>query len=1155
MTTTPTTPTTPTFELVTGCTCTPAWPGLSATIDGVDRAAEPTEDHSAAETTAEAFCTGCGIAYPGHWTLTPIADPEREAKVHPPETATDLLRLIVAQRPNGEVRPQQERMVGLVEDAIKNKTHLLVQAGTGTGKSLGYLIPAIKQARASGKRVVVSTATKQLGEQIVSEDMPTLAEIIPKVGGPSFSYALIKGRQNYACFAGETQVITRDGNREIRDLVGTRPTLIDGNGQWVECDVEEFGDQQIVELTVRRDGLRKTIRTTADHRWFVQKNANFVQHEEVITKDLVPGMKLAYKATHNTVKDGKQVRPSPFGVAAGFTFGDGSVFAPTKNGSSASVLLHGEKDKALLPFFAASHKTQSRLSEDHADEFATRVWDLPVHFKRLPDPDEAPSYLYGWLAGYFAADGSIGTGIANLHSATREHLEHASLICTRLGIRHGEIRQVERESRFTNGKKTPLYWFSINLDAVTDDFFIIHEHRRKVDEYKAARTYKKIRAARRWIVESVRFTEDCEPVYCAVVPSTESFVLVGNILTGNCRREVDSLVRLDEEGGEVEQDALFDAPVRENSRRPTADDLKKLNSLLQWADTTQTGDRTEAPAVPDKVWDQISTDAGGCAGKSCPFYEDCFAEQARSVAREADVVVTNHAQVAQDLRSEFPLLGEYDVLVTDEVHELESYLSSAWGLEVAPSSMKHHLAQAARKLSKGEKYEQARETASKALDDIEALEEMLADVGEGLQPVLPDNVTGLLVAIGTKLRTVMSAFEMSAGEKDISQQTSAERKGAAGKVGELCEAVVAMCADMSDGTNVRWLEAGFGTRGPSLKVAPLWIGPKLMTLLEDRTLIATSATMTVGGTFDAFIRTLALREPIIDAEGKAHQPRKFDAVDVGTPFDYDKQAMFYIPANTFPAPVGQEREAHTAAVKDEVTALVKAAGGRTLALFTTRRGAEAAAAHLRANVSTPVLCQGDAPPSQLIAEFKEDETATLCATMGFWHGVDAPGTTLLCVVLDKVPFAPMNDPLMSARRTAVDADRPGRGFDEVYVAGASVMLSQGVGRLIRTANDKGVVAILDTRIMTKGYGRTMIASMPRMRQFRDRAVIEGALTRLAAAADAALPDRPTSISGARQTAKAAAATQAARSVTVPARKAAPRKTTTRAIAKGNKRPA
>lgn len=796
---------------VPDCTCTPPWPGLVTVIDDERRPAQPTDEHSAAESESEAHCTGCGLAYPGHWTLkkttlTVATDPKGA-----PATATDLLRAIVARRPNGEVRPQQERMVDLVETAIKNKHHLLVQAGTGTGKSLGYLIPAI----ASGKRVIISTATKQLGEQIINEDMPTLATAIPEVGGRDFDYALIKGRSNYACL-----------------------------------------------------------------------------------------------------------------------------------------------------------------------------------------------------------------------------------------------------------------------------------------------------------------------------------------------REMDSLLRLDNEapGGDQQEGLFADPTPRENSRRPSTEDLSKLNDLLKWADTTETGDRTEAPPVPDRVWDKISTDAAGCAGKSCPFYDPCFAEAARANAREADVVVTNHAQVAQDLSSEFPLLGEWDVLVTDEVHELESYLSSAWGLEVAPNSMKHHFSQAVRKLPRSDAYEQAREIGHQVLDQFEELTLLLNDERAGLMPDLSKPVSALLTAIAKNLRSLMDSFSLASGEKSVSSAVAADRKGAGQKMQQMCEAVASMCLDMSDGKNVRWLEEGFGNRGPCLKVAPLWIGPRLMSLLGDRTLVATSATVTVGGSFDSFIRTLALQEPVaVEGKNEPQDPRPFDAVDVGTPFDYDKQAILYIPSPQFPAPVGQEREAHTRAVQEEVAALVKAAGGRTLALFTTRRGAEAAAAHLRATVTTPVLCQGDAPPSQLIEEFKDDQRTTLCATMGFWHGVNAPGATLSCVILDKAPFAPMNDPLMSARRDAVDKEGR-RGFDEVYVAGASVMLSQGVGRLIRTATDKGVVAVLDNRLLSKNYGRTMIGSMPNMRIYRDRAVVEGALSRLAAVADqeAQLPAIPAkaSVSGSPRNGRSGSQ---ARAGTGKVRKAAPRKRATRKI--------
>jgi ATP-dependent DNA helicase DinG len=728
-----------------------------------------------------------------------------------PRSAVDVLRALVAQRPGGEVRAQQEQMVTAVETAIRTSAHLVVQAGTGTGKSLGYLVPAIH----SGQRVVISTATKQLGEQLVETDLPTLARLLPPLTGRTFTYALIKGRNNYLCQQRQHELVTLD-----------------------EAAIEKVGEQEAL----------------------------------------------------------------------------------------------------------------------------------------------------------FAAD-----------------------------------------------------------------------------------------------------------------------------------------------------------PPAARPTRPTSDDLLALNRLLKWADETETGDRSHAPAAPDRVWNEVSTDAAGCPGaRSCPFGQTCFAEQARAVARESDVVVTNHAQVAQDLRSPAPMLGEYDVLITDEVHDLESYLSSAWGSEVAPAAMRTTLALAARKLPRSPAAEAARETAKKAADDLDALADLLTADEPGLKPALPADVAALLITIGQQVADVAMALDGAAAAAGDAH--APEVKGAAGKAREMYEALVTV-ASAGDGT-VRWLEAARGKRPAVLKVAPLWVGPRLMELLAERTLIATSATVTVGGSFDAAVRTLALDQPRT-IDGKQRPPRAFTTVDVGTPFDYDKQALLYLPDAAFPEPAGPQRARHTEAVLDEVTALVTAAGGRTLALFTTTAGAQRAAEHLRRQVSTPVLAQGDAPASQMIRQFTDDEASTLCATMGFWHGLDVPGPSCSLVIIDKVPFAPMDDPLMSARRQA--ADQAGRnGFTEVYVNQAAVMLAQGAGRLIRTGTDRGVVAILDLRLLSKGYGRTLLGSLPPMRQFRQREVVAAALTRLTGG--------PAPTSGSKPSATSPSATSASTPASTPItpvpkqRKAAPRKASTRALARTQQAP-
>ncbi|MEI8081752.1 MAG: helicase C-terminal domain-containing protein, partial [Actinomycetes bacterium] len=217
-------------------------------------------------------------------------------------------------------------------------------------------------------------------------------------------------------------------------------------------------------------------------------------------------------------------------------------------------------------------------------------------------------------------------------------------------------------------------------------------------------------------------------------------------------------------------------------------------------------------------------------------------------------------------------------------------------------------------------------------------------------------------------------------------------------------------------------------------------------------------------------------------------------VDVGSPFDYRSQAILYVPRH-LPEPVGKERADHTAAVLAELTELVIAAGGRTLALFTTTAAARNAAAHLSATIDQTVLMHGELPAAVLAEEFAEDETSVLCATMGMWHGLNIVGPACTLVVIDKIPFMPMDDPLAAARRA--NADAAGRsGFREVFVNHATLMLTQGVGRLIRARDDRGVVAILDPRLHTKGYGALMLRSLPPMWRTTDPGLVRDALARL-----------------------------------------------------------
>ena len=275
----------------------------------------------------------------------------------------------------------------------------------------------------------------------------------------------------------------------------------------------------------------------------------------------------------------------------------------------------------------------------------------------------------------------------------------------------------------------------------------------------------------------------------------------------------------------------------------------------------------------------------------------------------------------------------------------------------------------------------------------------------------------------------------------------------------------------------------------SLHAAPLRVGPKLQDALADRGsfMIGTSATIRVSGGFEIPVHNLELES----------STNGYKTFALGSPFDYKKQAFMYIPnPDTFPAPVGKERLEHTKAVQQETLDLIKASGGRALCLFTTSYASREAGEIIRAAFpKLNVYIQGEAPNQQLIEAFQQDQTSVLVGTMGLWHGLDVPGPSCTLVIMDKIPFKPMNDPLSVARQKW--AEENGRnGFMDVYVADANVMLAQGAGRLIRSTVDKGVVAILDTRLITKRYGQEMLKSLPRMMIFSDKQKVLGGLERL-----------------------------------------------------------
>ncbi len=336
------------------------------------------------------------------------------------------------------------------------------------------------------------------------------------------SFGLNANSGGYHCFAPETMVLTWDGYKAIDCLEGLTvrvPTVgPTGASAWVDAEFSHFGEQQVVEIVLSRNRVEKTIRATADHRWYVKSDTRKGgKYRIVTTAELIKGHRL--RPVH--LPHSGTLAPSPWGIAHGFTFGDGTLLGGTKG---ARAFLWGEKDAAVAKFFPLSQSAPAKTAEG---VLGTRIDGLPKFFKRFPPIEESSSYLYGWLAGYFAADGCVEeTGCPMLSSASRSNLEFVERVCIRLGIFTYAIRT---QTRTGLGKEpSELHHLTLSRSSLSREFFIIAEHRARW----AANNDVTERPG--WIVKSVSTTSELTDGFCATVPDTHCFVLEGNILTGNC---------------------------------------------------------------------------------------------------------------------------------------------------------------------------------------------------------------------------------------------------------------------------------------------------------------------------------------------------------------------------------------------------------------------------------------------------------------------------------------------------------------------------------------------------------------------------------------------------------------------------------------------
>lgn len=472
-----------------------------------------------------------------------------------------------------------------------------------------------------------------------------------------------------------------------------------------------------------------------------------------------------------------------------------------------------------------------------------------------------------------------------------------------------------------------------------------------------------------------------------------------------------------------------------------------IDKLVKWSEDTSTGDAGDLSWTPrDMAWKQVSIGSDECPGASrCPSGDVCFAERARDFASVADVVVVNTHIYGLDVATDGALLPEHEVVIFDEAHQLEDVMSSSVSMSISPGSI-NHVNSALRAIVRDDAMSGSLQQIGNEFGGLIA-----QHLDKRIPLPLPDDIQDVLNRLRLKLDEAIAGLravntsDESAKQRILRGQTLSTR---------LIEVID---GSLTAGSRTVAFVSGSKDR-PTLELTPLNVGPSLREgIWSKRTAILASATIPLA---------MPARIGLTDDE--------IDSIDVGSPFDYENSAVLYC-AKHLPAPNDPRRDE---AVLDEIEHLINAAHGRTLALFTTYRAMHQAADEMARRLEFKIWRQDDLPKMALVDAFAQEESSCLFATAGFFQGVDVPGQTLSLVIIDKIPFPRPDDPLLSARR-----DEVGRSaFNEIDIPLAATQLAQAAGRLIRSRKDSGVVAILDPRLATKGYGKQLASTLPPMKR-------------------------------------------------------------------------
>ena len=508
--------------------------------------------------------------------------------------------------------------------------------------------------------------------------------------------------------------------------------------------------------------------------------------------------------------------------------------------------------------------------------------------------------------------------------------------------------------------------------------------------------------------------------------------------------------------------------TRSEGRLSSRQQVSQLENIADWSGRTRSGDIAELTGIPEDspIWPRVTSSADNCIGQQCEWFSKCHVIQARRAAQEADLVVINHHLLCADLALKEEGFGELlpgaDVFIIDEAHQLPETAARFFGMTLSSRQLQE--------LAQDSSDEYIRETAQlEGLPDIareleQACQEVRLAMGRGEQRSpwsrlaanreLQDKLAVLREALTALVSALASQAEHSRGLDNCYQRALK------------LQALLVQTTEQPPENHVHWFETW--RQSFRINLTPLDVADIFSTHRRElpSRWIFTSATLSVNGSFTHFSHRLGLEEA--------------RTLQLDSPFDFQRNALFYVPEG-MPEP---SDPVYTERMLDHAEQIIQAARGRSFLLFTSYRALNIARDRLQASCDFPLLVQGSAPRSELLERFRELGNAVLLGTSSFWEGVDVRGEALSCVIIDKLPFASPGDPVWQARIDALK-EKGGNPFMDEQLPHAVITLKQGVGRLIRDMNDRGVLVICDPRLVGKRYGKVFLNSLPDMKRTRN----------------------------------------------------------------------